>query len=80
MKLKRIINIIDDTEKLYDVYIKYKKINDLNKLEDRLKILNLKKLTNKQNIKYKQLSEKISKYIQPIDQKISNRSLKKEKE
>ena len=71
---------IDDTEKLYNVYTKYKKINDLNKLEDRLKILNLRKLTNMQNIKYKQLSEKINKYLIPIKQKISNRKLKKEKE
>ena len=33
-----------------------------------------------QNIKYKQLSEKINKYLIPIKQKISNRKLKKEKE
>ena len=33
-----------------------------------------------QNIKYKQLSEKINKYLIPIKQKISNRKLKKEKD
>ena len=79
-EIKENNNYIDDTQKLFDVYIKYKKIGDLNNLEDRLKMLNLKKLTNMQNIKYKQLSEKINKYLIPIKQKLSNRKLKKEKE